>query len=148
MLSVIERSGSTREDLGRVEVEHRLAERRIKEFESERYEAVGVLAGRPRPKHAGDGQLDPVPAWNHRAGCAGPRQADAERVTETLQGKKEQTSRSVVSCFSDSVAVLQSRRTVDSGSTESELAQSALRTLSTVLRDCKTATLSEKQLTT
>ncbi|GAA5980986.1 hypothetical protein JCM10908_003941 [Rhodotorula pacifica] len=35
-----------------------------------------------------------------------------------------------------------------SGSTESELAQSALRTLSTVLRDCKTATLSEKQLTT
>ncbi|EGU13301.1 hypothetical protein RTG_00465 [Rhodotorula toruloides ATCC 204091] len=33
------------------------------------------------------------------------------------------------------------------GSTESELAQSALRTLSTVLRDCKTATLSEKQLT-
>ncbi|GAA5866298.1 hypothetical protein JCM3774_006608 [Rhodotorula dairenensis] len=34
------------------------------------------------------------------------------------------------------------------GSTESELAQSALRTLSTVLRDCKTATLSEKQLTT
>ena len=35
-----------------------------------------------------------------------------------------------------------------SGSTESELAQSALRTLSTVLRDCKAATLSEKQLTT
>ncbi|KAL7340922.1 armadillo-type protein [Rhodotorula toruloides] len=33
------------------------------------------------------------------------------------------------------------------GSTESELAQSALRTLSTVLRDCKTAMLSEKQLT-
>ncbi|GAA5945352.1 hypothetical protein JCM3775_002195 [Rhodotorula graminis] len=33
------------------------------------------------------------------------------------------------------------------GSTESELAQSALRTLSTVLRDCKSATLSEKQLT-
>ncbi|GAA5859644.1 hypothetical protein JCM8547_006176 [Rhodosporidiobolus lusitaniae] len=33
------------------------------------------------------------------------------------------------------------------GSTESELAQSALRTLSTVIRDCKSATLSEKQLT-
>ncbi|BGP21593.1 armadillo-type fold domain containing protein [Rhodotorula toruloides] len=33
------------------------------------------------------------------------------------------------------------------GSTESELAQSALRTLSNVLRDCKAATLSEKQLT-
>ncbi|GAA5969246.1 hypothetical protein JCM11641_007524 [Rhodosporidiobolus odoratus] len=33
------------------------------------------------------------------------------------------------------------------GSTESELAQSALRTLSTVIRDCKSANLSEKQLT-
>ncbi|GAA5897320.1 hypothetical protein JCM6882_001857 [Rhodosporidiobolus microsporus] len=33
------------------------------------------------------------------------------------------------------------------GSTESELAQSALRTLSTVIRDCKSASLSEKQLT-
>ncbi|GAA6031952.1 hypothetical protein JCM8097_003358 [Rhodosporidiobolus ruineniae] len=33
------------------------------------------------------------------------------------------------------------------GSTESELAQSALRTLSTVIRDVKSATLSEKQLT-
>jgi len=34
-----------------------------------------------------------------------------------------------------------------SGSTESELAQSALRTLSTVIRDCKTVVLKEKQLT-
>ncbi|GAA6006564.1 hypothetical protein JCM10207_004975 [Rhodosporidiobolus poonsookiae] len=33
------------------------------------------------------------------------------------------------------------------GSTESELAQSALRTLATVIRDCKGASLSEKQLT-
>ncbi|GJN92260.1 hypothetical protein Rhopal_005290-T1 [Rhodotorula paludigena] len=33
------------------------------------------------------------------------------------------------------------------GSTESELAQSALRTLATVIRDCRTANLSEKQLT-
>lgn len=41
-------------------------------------------------------------------------QESAYTVTETLQGKKEQTSRSVVSCFSDSVAVLQSRRTVES----------------------------------
>ncbi|GAA5909110.1 Utp20p [Sporobolomyces salmoneus] len=35
-----------------------------------------------------------------------------------------------------------------SGSTESELAQSALRTLSTVIRDCKTVVLKEQQLTT
>ncbi|GAA6061993.1 hypothetical protein JCM10212_004271 [Sporobolomyces blumeae] len=34
-----------------------------------------------------------------------------------------------------------------SGSTESELAQSALRTLATVIRDCKTVVLKEKQLT-
>ncbi|GAA5862548.1 hypothetical protein JCM1840_004222 [Sporobolomyces johnsonii] len=34
-----------------------------------------------------------------------------------------------------------------SGSTESELAQSALRTLATVIRDCKTVTLKEEQLT-
>ncbi|GAA5886649.1 hypothetical protein JCM16303_001398 [Sporobolomyces ruberrimus] len=46
------------------------------------------------------------------------------------------------------VLVKQMMTVIDrSGSTESELAQSALRTLSTVIRDCKTVVLKEAQLT-
>lgn len=46
------------------------------------------------------------------------------------------------------VLVKQMINVVDrSGSTESELAQSALRTLATVIRDCKTVVLKEQQLT-